>query len=64
MTNDPFSVFVMEMNVAHFQAMLKLDMDDAKRSVIEQLLDEAKSELALAKKDGIRSRETSTARTG
>ena len=44
------SVFVIEMNIAHFQAMLKLDMDGAKRSVIERLLDETKLELVLAKK--------------
>jgi hypothetical protein len=46
MTDVPFSVFVMEMNIAHFEAMLKLDMDEEKRSVVEQLLDKAKQDLA------------------
>ena len=44
------SVFVIEMNIAHFQAMLKLDMDGAKRSVIERLLDEARLELVRTNK--------------
>jgi hypothetical protein len=46
MTNVPFSVFVMEMNIAHFEAMVKLDMDEEKRSVVEQLLANAKQDLA------------------
>jgi hypothetical protein len=46
MTNVPFSVFVMEMNIAHFEAMLKLDMDEEKRSVVEQLLAKSKQDLA------------------
>jgi hypothetical protein len=50
MKDHRFSVFVIEMNIAHFQAMLKLDMDGAKRSVVERLLDEAKLELVRAKK--------------
>jgi hypothetical protein len=33
------------MNIARFQAMLKLDMDSEKRTVIERLLEEAKLEL-------------------
>jgi hypothetical protein len=48
MMDVPFSVFVTEMNIAHYKAMLKLDMDDAKRSVVERLLDEAKHNLVLA----------------
>jgi hypothetical protein len=40
-----------EMNIAHFQAMLKLDMDGVKRSVVERLLDEAKLELVRQKRN-------------
>ena len=50
MTDGSFSVFVLEMDIAHFQAMLKLDMDDEKRTVVERLLEEAKLELVQAKK--------------
>ena len=49
MSDRRFSVFVIEMNIAHFQAILKLDMDSAKRSVVERLLAEAKLELVRAK---------------
>ena len=42
MKDHRFSVFVIEMNIAHYKAMLKPDMGGAKRSVIERLLDETK----------------------
>ena len=50
MKNHRSSVFVIEMNIARFQSMLKPDMDGAKRSVIERLLDETKLELVRARK--------------
>jgi hypothetical protein len=34
------------MNIAHYQAMLKLDIDNEKRSVVERLLAEAEAVLA------------------
>jgi hypothetical protein len=49
MTNQPFSVFVIEMDIARYQAMLKLDMDNRKRAIIERLLSQAKHDLVLAK---------------
>ena len=39
---------IIRMNIAHFKAMLKLDMNDEKRSLIEQLLAEAKKDLVVA----------------
>ena len=39
---------IIRMNIAHYNAMLKLDMNDEKRSVIEGLLAEAKKDLVLA----------------
>ena len=50
MKDHRLSIFVIEMNIARFQSMLKPDMDGAKHSVIERLLDEAKLELVRAKK--------------
>jgi len=44
MTEDPFFI---QMNIAHYGAMLKLGMDDEKRSLVERLLAEAKRDLAL-----------------
>ena len=44
MTND--ERYIIKLNIAHYQAMLKLDLDDEKRSVIEQLLAEAEEVLA------------------
>jgi hypothetical protein len=49
MTDGSLSVFVQEMNIARFQAMLKLDIDDEKRTVVERLLQEAKLELVKTK---------------
>lgn len=34
---DPF---IIKMNIAHYKAMLKLDIDTKKRSVVERLLAE------------------------
>jgi hypothetical protein len=45
MMEDP--IFI-QMNIAYYGAMLKLSMDDDKRSFVEQLLAEAKRDLALA----------------
>lgn len=45
MTEDPF---ITQMNIAHFRALLQLDIDDAKRSVVERLLAEAEKNLVLA----------------
>jgi hypothetical protein len=44
MTEDP--IFI-QMSIAHYGAMLKLGMDDEKRSFVEQLPAEAKRDLAL-----------------
>jgi hypothetical protein len=49
MTDGSLSVFVQEMNIARFRAMLKLDIDDEKRTVVERLLKEAKLELVQTK---------------
>jgi len=38
--------FIIKMNISHYGALLKLDMDEARRSVIEGLLAEAKTDLA------------------
>jgi hypothetical protein len=45
MTEDPI---IIRMNIAHYEAMLKLDIGDEKRSIAERLLAEAKRDLALA----------------
>lgn len=45
MTEDPI---IIQMNIAHYGAMLKLGMGDEKRTFIERLLAEAKRDLALA----------------
>lgn len=42
---DPY---IIKTNIAHYEAMLKLDIDDHKRSVIQKLLAEARFTLALA----------------
>ncbi len=41
---DPY---IIQTNIAHFRAMLKLDMDHEKRRTIERLLAEAQGDLAL-----------------
>ena len=42
------NINIIELNIARYRAMLKLDMDDGKRSIVERLLAEAKRDLALA----------------
>jgi len=37
--------YIIQMNISHYRELLKLDMDDAKRSTIKRLL--AKAEAAL-----------------
>jgi hypothetical protein len=43
MTND--ERYIIKLNIAHYQAMLKLGLDDEKRSAIERLLAEAEEVL-------------------
>jgi hypothetical protein len=45
MTEDPI---IVKMNIAHYLAMLKLDMADDNRLVIERLLAEAREDLERA----------------
>jgi hypothetical protein len=45
MTEDPFTI---QLNIDHYRAHLKLDMDEEKRSIIERLLAEARTDLAEA----------------
>lgn len=44
MTDD--ERYIIKLNIAHYQAMLKLDIDDGKRSTVKRLLAEAKAVLA------------------
>ena len=44
MTNDEW--YIIKLNIAHYQAMLKLDIDDPKRSTVARLLTEAEEALA------------------
>ena len=39
---------IIQMNIAHYEALLKLDIDGEKRSVVERLLAEARENLAFA----------------
>ena len=39
---------IIRMNIAHFEAMLRHDMDHERRSVISRLLAEAQEDLVLA----------------
>jgi hypothetical protein len=61
MTDGSLSVFVQEMDIAQFQAMLKLDIDDEKRTVVERLLKEAKLELVQTKERQSKHRDARTA---
>ena len=47
---------IIEMNIAHYEALLKLDLDDSKRSAVSRLLAEATEQLAYTNrlKDGNR----------
>jgi hypothetical protein len=49
MTKDD-ELFIINGNIAHYEAMLKLDIDDEKRLTVERLLAEAKADLAAASK--------------
>ena len=44
MTND--ERHIIKLNIAHYQAMLKLDIDDEKRSTVARLIAEAEEVLA------------------
>jgi hypothetical protein len=52
MTND--ELYIIKLNIAHFQTMLKLDIDDEKRSAVERLLAEAEEVLAADSKENRR----------
>jgi hypothetical protein len=43
MTSD--ERYIIKANIAHYQAMLKLDIDDEKRSAVDRLLAEAEEVL-------------------
>jgi hypothetical protein len=45
MTEEPI---IIRMNITHYREMLKLELDDAKRSVVERLLAEAREHLVVA----------------
>jgi hypothetical protein len=45
MTEEPI---IIEMNIAHYGAMLKLNLDDENRSIVKHLLAEATKCLTLA----------------
>jgi hypothetical protein len=44
MTND--ERYIIKVNIAHYQAMLKLDIDEEKRSTVQRLVAEAEEVLA------------------
>ena len=45
MTEEPV---IIEMSIAHYGALLRLDLDDDERSIVKRLLAEAKESLVLA----------------
>lgn len=45
MTEEPA---IIEMNIARYESLLNLDLDDGKRSLVTRLLAEAKEGLVLA----------------
>jgi hypothetical protein len=45
MTGEPI---IIQMTIAHYGAMLNLDLDDNRRSMVERLLAEAEEHLVLA----------------
>ena len=51
MTEDPFTL---QLNIDHYRAHLKLDIDDGKRSVIARFLAEARTRLVEAMKSKLR----------
>jgi hypothetical protein len=44
-TEEPI---IIQMNISHYGAMLKLNLDDENRSILERLLAEAEQNLVLA----------------
>ena len=44
----PEEPIIIQMNISHYREMLGLDLGQAKRSVVEQLLARAKADLTLA----------------
>ena len=46
MTEEPV---IIQMHIAHYREILKLDLDNEKRSIVERLLAEAKRDLAVAR---------------
>ena len=51
MTEEPI---IIRMNIAHYGAMLKLDLDHQQRSTVKRLLTEAEEDLVLATNLNIR----------
>lgn len=49
MTEEPV---IIQMTIAHYRAMLKLDLDDKRRSTVARLLAEAEEHLVLALLEG------------
>lgn len=45
MTEEPI---IIQMNISHYGAMLKLHLDDQNRAILERLLAEAEQSLVLA----------------
>jgi hypothetical protein len=52
MTND--ERYIIKVNIAHYEAMLKLDIDDERRATVERLLAESKDVLAEDSKEQVR----------
>jgi hypothetical protein len=51
-------IFVFEMNIARYRAMLQFDMDAEKRSLVERLLAKAEAGLTALTLDASRDRRT------
>jgi hypothetical protein len=52
MTND--ERYIIKLNIAHYRAMLKLGLDDEKRTTVLRLLAEAKRTLAADSEEQVR----------
>lgn len=50
MPEDPY---VIQMNIEHYEALLKREMDDRKRRIVRQMLNHAKLALALTQNEKI-----------
>lgn len=48
MTEEPI---IIEMNIAHYEALLKRELEGKQRSIVQKLLAEAKSNLAIANEE-------------